>query len=377
MRHGQKLHLPVTGESGAKCEMKILFLTLNAFSKFPSYKRAVGTGEGLSLLGHTVIIVAFDCEENRDRILKEAPHCKVCWFKGSIASEIFQKIGIIWRERPDVVFSPSYSLHNLALLRVLLPWKTKFVLEFCELYSMYPTRRCNWAVWELFGVLECRYIVCASKYLENHFYEVCRKWHLSRSIEYAPYAYPIYLEPTIGRTDSACHKILFMGALYRVYGVFEVLSAFELLRSKRNDVELEILGGGPEKENVLMLINQRGLSSVVHLRGFVPEAELNRYFSSASVFISPMHDTIQDRARCPSKLFYYLPYNKPIVTCRIGNPSDVLGPWGFYYEPLDTESMEEAMHKAVSTSVSFSYPDGLIKAHSWMARARQMEAWLK
>ena len=57
--------------------MKILFLTLSKFSQFPTYKRAVGMGEALAVLGHSVSIAVLDCDENRARMAKEAPHCEV------------------------------------------------------------------------------------------------------------------------------------------------------------------------------------------------------------------------------------------------------------------------------------------------------------
>src|SRR5574344_1096382 len=166
--------------------MKILFLTFNPFRAYPNYKRAVGTGQALALSGHKVFVVVEDCQENRERMELEAPHCIGLYFKHGLARECFSKLRYIWRIKPDVLYTTSYSVHNLACLGFLLPWRIKKVLEFCELYSRYPGRRYNWSLWETLGLFSSRYILCASRYLENHFACACRKMHLSRSLFYSP-----------------------------------------------------------------------------------------------------------------------------------------------------------------------------------------------
>lgn len=332
-------------------------------------------GEALAAHGHKVAIAVMDCPENRQRMLLEAPHCEPIWCRSGLLREIADKIKMAWRWRPDVLYSTSYSLHNLAGFRWVLPWKMKCVVEFCELYSYYPVRRLNWAVWETLALFEYHYVLCASKFLLDHFSCACKRLKLRRSLEYLPYAYPSYLFSA--PIESAKRKhIVFMAAMSRGYGAFLVLEAFENLLRVRNDVVLVMIGGGPDLAEMRQWVSDRGLEQSVLLCGYVAEDLLNGYFSSASVFVSPMHETIQDKARCPSKLFYYLPYNKPIVTCRIGNPADVLGNYGFYYRSQDPDDMARAFDCALTASETFSYPEGFVEKHSWNARAERFEKWI-
>ena len=173
--------------------------------------------------------------------------------------------------------------------------------------------------------------------------------------------------------DLRCAAALHATAENEAYDVPE--ACIKLL-SKHPDLQVEILGGGPEKDRLRALMQERGFSDNIHVRGFVAEDELNDYFSRADVFVSPLHDTIQDRARCPSKIFYYIPYNKPIVTCALGDPLETLGASGFYYKPDDIDDMSRAIDKALAASGGFSYPAGFIEKHSWEARARRFEKWL-
>lgn len=351
--------------------MTILFLTLSSFSQFPIYKRAVGTGEALAQMGHRVLIATMDCEENRVRMAKEAPHCVAVWFKGGILQEAWTKFKAIWRIRPDVVYSTSYSPHNLSFAGWLLPRKTCKVLEFCELYSAYSDKsHFAWKIKERIACWENDRILCASKLLEDHFRPFARR------VLYSPYAYPDYLKPRSRRGNSP-KTVVFMAALWRGYGAYDVPEACIKLFAKYPDLQVEILGGGPEKDNLRAQMKERGLSGRVHVRGFVAEDELNDYFSRADVFVSPLHNTLQDKARCPSKIFYYIPYNKPIVTCALGDPLETLGEKGFYYKPDDIDDMSRAIDRALSASDSFSYRKGFIESHSWMARAKQLEGWFK
>jgi len=356
--------------------MRYLFLTISRFRSFPAYKRAVGTGECLAQRGHAVAIAALDCPENRERMAKEAPHCEPLWFKGgNFLQEVFSKAVAARQWNPDVIYSTSYSPRNAAFFRFLLPWKIEVIAEFSELYSQYGETQLWWKFVERFATLENSRILAASKVIERRFKHLASECHAKTPVIYSPYAYPEYLSPTA--VVPSQKSVVFMAGLFKNYGVYDVIDACARLMRKDEDFHLEILGGGPEKESARKLVGELGLVDRIHIRGYVPEEKLNDYFSKASVFVSPLHDTIQDVARCPSKVFYYIPYNKPIVTCALGDPLETLGEYGYYYRPDDIDDMATAISRGLKDSVAFSYPRGFIEKHSWMARAVQFEKWME
>ena len=356
--------------------MKILFLTLSQFSSFPAYKRAIGMGEEMARMGDTVYIAVMDSVENRERMKYEAPHCIPLWFGNSgIFQEVYSKIRMCWRIKPDVVYSISYSIRNLAFLGLLIP-KTCLVTEFCELYSQVPRRRLTWELREVCACFESARIVVASQYLRQHFEQYMKRYKCLKPMLYLPYAYPQYLRPKAQETNFHEKNVVYMASLWKGYGVWDVVKSFRKILALRSDVRLLIIGGGPEKNALIAYLKERGLSEKIVVLGYVPEDALNDYFSSADVFVAPIFDTIQDKARCPSKIFYYIAYNKPIVTCRIGEPANVLKEHAFYYNSGDVQSMAEAIKQALDKSLTFSYPDGFLEKHSWKSRAFEVKEWL-
>ena len=353
--------------------MKILYFTNCAFSKFPSYKRATGTGTELARLGHRVFIALEDCEENRQRFPIEAPGCEALWVKaGNPICEAWHKLRMLWEIQPDYLYSLSYSFRNLQFMSWLFPRKTRYILEVCELYSAY---RFMWKFKEWMMIVEADRLLCASRYLARVFMRriFCR--HIGRcQVLYQPYAYPRYLVPNdVPKRDA----VVYVAYMSKGYGCIIIMEAFERIHEKHSGVVLEMLGTGPDFNEMKRWVDEHRAADYIHLRGYVPEAKLNNYFSRALVFMAPMRNAKTEIARCPSKMFYYLPFEKPIVTCKIGNPYDILGENGYYYKPLDVADMANALDCALRDSRTFKYPSGFMARHSWEARAIEFAKWLE
>lgn len=357
--------------------MKFMFLTIGEFRQFAAAKRFLGTGEELAQIGHDVFLAVTRSEENDCRLGLEAPQCKVVEIpRCTLLREIYCKLRSIWRIRPDYVYAASYTPRTLAFVRFLFPRSVKSIVEFNELYSAYSGHGKPWRLCEYLACRENDGILCASKVIERHFKDMCKRHHLHRHLCYSPFAYPRHLAK---RSSNPKHPpvVVFMASLWKAYGVYDVVDACISLINKGVLLELEILGGGPERKSVEKLVAEKHLEDKIHVRGYVDEDELNGYFSSASVFVSPLRDTFQDRARCPSKVYFYIPFNKPIVTCQLGDPYDALQDYGYYYQPENISDMACTIERALRESDTFSYPNGFIERHSWRARAIQLQDWVK
>ena len=69
----------------------------------------------------------------------------------------------------------------------------------------------------------------------------------------------------------------------------------------------------------------------------------------------------------------YLPYRKPIVTAKIGEPYEVLKDAGIYYQPGSIRSLTEALRKAIDVkSINID-----ATCHEWSARASLLNAWIE
>lgn len=79
----------------------------------------------------------------------------------------------------------------------------------------------------------------------------------------------------------------------------------------------------------------------------------------------PLPDTVQNRSRCPNKLFHYIKAGKPVVTNRVGEAAEVLAERGFYYRYGDADSLAVAMGIACKTKISYD-----VNGLTWAARCR-------
>jgi glycosyltransferase involved in cell wall biosynthesis len=116
------------------------------------------------------------------------------------------------------------------------------------------------------------------------------------------------------------------------------------------------------------------LRDYVNFLGYVPEHEISSYLELANMLISPLNNTIQDWARCPSKIYMYLPFNKPILTCEIGEAKEIFGDKGYYFDNSDPESLAKLMEETMDKINVRREID--IFQHTWSKRAEELHSWL-
>jgi glycosyltransferase involved in cell wall biosynthesis len=203
----------------------------------------------------------------------------------------------------------------------------------------------------------------------HHYQKLCKKLFLKKKLVYSPYAFPEYLKP-IPNTNTRAKTISFLVSLTKEYGIFDFLNVIYEMTKERKDFQARIIGQGPEENNVRTLINELGISDRVTLTGYVEETSLGTELNKSDVFISPMTESAKDIFRCPSKIYYYLPYEKPIVTCRVGEVPHALADYGYYYQPGDSADMKRALYEALSFKGNL-YPPEFVQNNSWKTRAKQ------
>ncbi len=81
------------------------------------------------------------------------------------------------------------------------------------------------------------------------------------------------------------YVVLYVGRLSRSKGVFDLLEA--ALSLKNRDSRFHYLLVGRDEEGVGKWIVEKGLSSEVHLAGFVPYDQMPRYYRSSNILVLP------------------------------------------------------------------------------------------
>ena len=87
------------------------------------------------------------------------------------------------------------------------------------------------------------------------------------------------------REFDAC----FLGRLEKSKGVYDLLSICKLMRCKRPDARLVIIGDGPERERLKKLSTKMGLENNFTLPGFVSMERKYGMLKSSSVFVFPSY----------------------------------------------------------------------------------------
>lgn len=365
--------------------MHICFITTGNIQSIATSKRALGMANPLIGHGWTVSIVMEDVEENRHRVALEcSSKVNIYYFKrGNVFTEILEKERILNKIKPDYIYICAYVTRNM----VGMCAQAQIIIEHSELQSGIPDmkglQRLRVLFNEYFSIFHADYLLNASRYLQNCYLRRCRKMRQCKLPNfYFPYAYstsvlnPINInydnnrfKPYLGKTI-----FVFLGTITRNYGVFTILEAVEHLKSRYNNFKVLIFGRGRHYDEAVSYIETHGLNDFVEMPGYIKEEDISTYFSLADCFISPMNDTIQDWARCPSKLYMYLPFEKPVITCKIGEPYEVLKETGLYYSPGNSIEMSQQMEHVILKDFIFTPIDASL--HSWNYRTQEFVNWI-
>jgi glycosyltransferase involved in cell wall biosynthesis len=111
-------------------------------------------------------------------------------------------------------------------------------------------------------------------------------------------------------------KALFVGRLTRQKGLADLLSAFKMVSSELNNLQLDIVGEGPFRKEI-----EKDIGKNVYLHGFVrcPD-EMNKYYQEASVLLLPSLSP----ENSPLTIVESMANGTPVITTNIGGQADLV-----------------------------------------------------
>lgn len=366
-------------------DKNICFITTGDIKDIATAKRALGLANPLSKLGWKVSIIMEDTEENKHRVALECNDTiEVYYFpKSNVRVERKNKNNLINSINPSFLYICAFVTRNI----VGLNHSSKKLVEHSELQSSIPnigiSKRIMHYLFEYYSILYSDGILNASKYLQE-LYNKRSKLLFKNNLKmlYFPYAYnkdlisikdiDFFNKRWERYKNKKC--FIFLGSIAKNYGTFTILQAAkELINDNIRDFKILLIGKGSAYKDALDYVKFEKMEDYIELPGYIEEEDISYYFSLASGFISPMNDTIQDWARCPSKLYMYLPYDKPIITCKIGEPYEVLKECGYYFEVGNYKSLAQEIKKIIlkenKSSINSYY-------HTWDFRALEFNRWI-
>jgi glycosyltransferase involved in cell wall biosynthesis len=89
----------------------------------------------------------------------------------------------------------------------------------------------------------------------------------------------------VGERDR--NKLIFVGRLQEMKGVYELLEIFKRLSEKRPDISLTIVGDGDIKGDLEERVREYGLSSRITFTGSISYEDVFQYYRESGIFVFP------------------------------------------------------------------------------------------
>jgi len=125
--------------------------------------------------------------------------------------------------------------------------------------------------------------------------------------------------PPSGERANGRSRLVNVGALAEKKGQGYLLEALERLRRERDDVELDLVGGGELRERLETQAERLGLAEVVRFHGETPKEEVAELMRRADLFVLPsLHENL------PCVLIEAMATGLPSVATRVGGVPELI-----------------------------------------------------
>jgi phosphatidyl-myo-inositol alpha-mannosyltransferase len=178
-----------------------------------------------------------------------------------------------------------------------------------------------------------------------------------------------------GTAEREKKRLLFVGAMVQRKGLPDLIEAFALLRRRRSDVELLVVGDGPNARRIHRQLPE-WLRRHIRFHGFVPRCDLVRCYGEADIFCAPS----LGGESFGMVLLEAMAAGLPVVASDIDGYRDVLthGQEGLLVPPRDPAALAATLGFLLDSPeerVQFGR-NGRVKAVSlrWAEIARRIDA---
>ena len=144
-------------------------------------------------------------------------------------------------------------------------------------------------------------------------------------------------------------RLLVVGSLIPLKGVHRLLYALAGLASRGREVDLDIVGDGPERSAYVELVERLGLGDRSTFHGLLPRTEVARLMRGADLLVQPSESETLSCVVLEAQVS-----GLPVVACRVGGIPEVVGPGsGVLTAPNDTSALARAIEDALDHAHRF------------------------
>src|SRR5260221_7110549 len=147
--------------------------------------------------------------------------------------------------------------------------------------------------------------------------------------------------PAVMRQERSPIALLFVGRLHHQKGLDVLLPAIAALPSMLKEaVRLEIVGDGPEAENLRKLAVSLNLTNQIHFHGWIDRSQIQLCYTGADIFVLPSRDE-----GMPNVLLEAMASALPVIATRVSGSDELVlpGETGLLVDVDDVLSLKDAI----------------------------------
>lgn len=135
-------------------------------------------------------------------------------------------------------------------------------------------------------------------------------------------------------TNQRKKQIVFSGVMYHHRGIDILIDAIPEIVNKHSDVQIALVGNGPELEKIKKKVYDLDLNSKIKFYGWIDHDKISNILSKSSIAIGPLRTSEVTKNALPIKILEYMAASLPVIAIRGTLPSDVLddGKNGFFVQ---------------------------------------------
>ena len=166
-------------------------------------------------------------------------------------------------------------------------------------------------------------------------------WDDRRPLVVIPAGVPEELlnRPLAPRSDKR-FTFVFVGRLVETKGVLDLLAAFDAIRSRGIDAELDFVGAGPLETVIRDHVGAAGSDDRIRLRGALSHDEAIEAIATAGALVLPSHGE-----GSPLVVAEATALGTPVIGTRVGAMPELLGADGLLVDPGDVRGLAASMER--------------------------------
>jgi glycosyltransferase involved in cell wall biosynthesis len=142
----------------------------------------------------------------------------------------------------------------------------------------------------------------------------------------------------------------FCGSFYSYEGLDLLLRALPVLQSRRPEIAVLLVGGGPDENKLRALARTLDLDGSVVFAGRVPHEDMQRYYDLVDLLVFPRVSNRLTELVTPLKPLEAMAQERIVVASSVGGHRELIrdGETGYLFQPDDPRSLAESVLAALA-----------------------------